>query len=298
MKTYLEIAREGKNDWWRYLISLPFILFMWMIVGSAPLVAMAVWISLDGDPATLLETTGNLAGVDALLNYVIILSTFLPFFLATLLAVRFIHARPLRTLVTAAEGIRWKRLFSGFGLWFLLSALISVVEALLYPGRYELTLELFKLIPIAIATLILIPFQTSAEELFFRGYLIQWIGLKLPNRLALGLISGLLFALPHIPNPEVRVNFWLVMGFYFLFGFFAAWVTLKDNGLELALGMHAANNIYTSIFANYAHSALPTPALFTVNVLDPVYGLVSPAVAMLVFYLILLAPKNNLVEVG
>jgi hypothetical protein len=257
-----------------------------------------VWISLDGDPATLLETTGNLAGVDALLNYVITLSTFLPFFLATLLAVRFIHARPMRTLVTAAEGIRWGRLFSGFGLWFLLSALISVVEALLYPGRYELTLDLFKLIPIAIAALILIPFQTSAEELFFRGYLIQWIGLKLPNRLALGLISGLLFALPHIPNPEVRVNFGLVMGFYFLFGFFAAWVTLKDNGLELALGMHAANNIYTSIFANYANSALPTPALFTVNVLDPVYGLVSPAVAMLVFYLILLAPKNNLAEVG
>jgi hypothetical protein len=61
--------------------------------------------------------------------------------------------------------------------------------------------------------------------------------------------------------------------------------------------MHAANNIYAAVFANYANSALPTPALFTVNVLDPVYGLISPAVAMLVFYFILLQPDSSLAKV-
>jgi membrane protease YdiL (CAAX protease family) len=245
---------------------------------------------LDGDPATYLDTTGNFHGVDPLLAFIITVSSFLTFFLSIPLAVYVLHGRPVRTLITASERINWGRLFSSFGLWFVLSALISLVEALLYPGRYELTLNLGKLISFAVATLLLIPFQTSAEELFFRGYLIQWIGLKVNNWVILSIISGLLFALPHVLNPEVDVNFWLVMGFYFLFGVFAAWVTLKDNGLELALGMHAANNIYAAIIANYTNSALQTPAMFTVNELDPVYGLISPAVAMVVFYLVLFQP--------
>jgi membrane protease YdiL (CAAX protease family) len=290
MKTYLDVAREGKNDWWRYVLSLAFILFMWFIVGSIPIFVLLFFVSVDGDPATSLDAAGSFLGVDPLLAFIATVSSFLTFFLSVPLAVRFLHGRPVRTLITASEHINWGRLFRSFGLWFVLSAWISLVEALLYPGRYELTLNLGKLIPFAVATLLLIPFQTSAEELFFRGYLIQWIGLKVGNWVVLSIISGLLFALPHVLNPEVDVNFWLVMSFYFLFGVFAAWVTLKDNGLEIALGMHAANNIYAAIIANYTNSALQTPAIFTVNELDPVYGLISPAVAMVVFYLVLFQP--------
>jgi uncharacterized protein len=286
MNPYLDIAQTGKTDWWRYLLALAFILFMWMIVGSLPLLIMIAMTMLDGNPATTFNIYG-LVGVDPLVNFITLISTFLPFFIATPLAIRFIHGRPMRSIVTPYQRINWARLFTGFGVWFTLSALISLAEALLHPGRYVLTESFAKIIPFAITTLLLIPFQTSAEELAFRGYLLQWAGLKFQSRLALSLLSGLLFALPHITNPEVKVDFWASMAFYFSFGMFAAWVTLKDNGLELALGMHAANNIYTGIVANYVVSALPTPSVFTIIEMDAIYNLIAPLLGMLAFYFIL-----------
>jgi MFS superfamily sulfate permease-like transporter len=69
-------------------------------------------------------------------------------------------------------------------------------------------------------------------------------------------------------------------------GFFLTLITLKDNGMELALGMHAGNNLFSVLFANYTVTALPSPALFTIQTLDPAYGLIALVVGMLVFYLI------------
>ena len=48
-----------------------------------------------------------------------------------------------------------------------------------------------------------------------------------------------------------------------------------DGGLELALGLHVANNLYSALVANYTVSALPSESIFTVNVIDPFYGLIS-----------------------
>ena len=79
---------------------------------------------------------------------------------------------------------------------------------------------------------------------------------------------------------------------YFVFGLFLAFITLRDNGLELALGMHAANNLFAALFANYTITALRSPSLFTIQTLDPVYGLISVVIGMIVFYIILFAlPK-------
>lgn len=64
--------------------------------------------------------------------------------------------------------------------------------------------------------------------------------------------------------------------------------------MELALGMHAANNLFAALFANYTVTALPSPSLFTIQTLDPVYSLVSLVIGMSVFYMLyikLLVPK-------
>ncbi len=66
------------------------------------------------------------------------------------------------------------------------------------------------------------------------------------------------------------------------------------HGLELALGMHAGNNLFAALFANYTITALPSPALFTIRTLDPVYSLISVVIGLRVFYaifFILLVPK-------
>ncbi len=293
MNDYLEVARQGRNDWWRYLISFPGIILSWLFVGSIPVLMLMVYVSVDGDPATNLVGT-RFVGIPLVVEFLVNMLTFIPFIVATLLAVRFIHVRSLRTLITSEAHIRWGRIFAGAAAWLTIAALVSVVEALLYPGRYVLTFQPVALIIFAVVALILIPIQTSAEELLFRGYLLQWIGLRLKNKWILSLINGILFFLPHSVNPEMATNSLLIGLGYFAMGFFLTLITLKDNGMELALGMHAANNLFSVLFANYTVTALPSPALFTIQTLDPVYSLIALVVGMVLFYLIffsLLVPK-------
>ncbi|HET9905459.1 MAG TPA: CPBP family intramembrane glutamic endopeptidase [Anaerolineales bacterium] len=292
MTNYLEVARVGKNEWWRYLISFPAILMIWFVVGSIPVILLMTYVSTDDNPVTNFSGTG-FVGVPVILEFLFTMSSFIPFFVATLLAVRFIHTRPLKTLITGATQIRWTRLFAGAGAWLLIAALLSTVESFLYPGRYVLTFQPVTLLVFAVFALILIPIQTSAEELFFRGYLLQWMGLRLKNRWLLALLNGALFFLPHAANPEMATDALLVGLGYFAIGFFFTFVTLQDNGMELALGMHAANNLFAALFANYAVTALPSPSLFTVQVLDPVYSLVSLLIGQIVFYLIFFYPTRS-----
>ncbi len=285
MSDYLEIARHGKNDWWRYLISFPAILAIWFIVGSIPVIALLTYVSMDGDPTTSFTGKG-FAGVPVIPEFLITMSSFIPFLVATLLAVRFIHARPLKTLVTSEMHVRLGRIFAGAGVWLLIAVLLSVVESFLYPGRYVLTFQPATLLIFAVFALILIPLQTSAEEFFFRGYLLQWMGLRLKNRWLLSFLNGGLFFLPHAANPEMATSSILIGLGYFVIGFFFTLITLQDNGIELALGMHAANNLFAGLFANYTVTALPSPSLFTVQTLDPVYSLISLVVGMIVFYMV------------
>jgi membrane protease YdiL (CAAX protease family) len=285
MNDYLERARQGRNEWWRYLISFPAILVIWLIVGSIPVILLLAYVSMDDDPTTDFSGTG-FVGVPVNLEFLITMSSFIPLLVATLLAVRFIHERPLRTLVTGEAHIRWRRIFAGAGVWLLIAALLSVIESFLYPGRYVLTFQPATLLIFAVFALILIPMQTSAEEFFFRGYLLQWMGLRLKNKWLLSLLNGALFFLPHAANPEMATSSILIGLGYFAMGFFFTLITLQDNGIELALGMHAANNLFAGLFANYVVTALPSPSLFTVQVLDPVYSLASLVVGMIVFYII------------
>jgi len=95
--------------------------------------------------------------------------------------------------------------------------------------------------------------------------------------------------LPHLANPEVSAGPVLLALFYFSFGAFLALITLKDNGLELALGAHAGNNLFTALLVNYEGGALTTPAIFTATELDPLFNLVTSLVAMAIFYWLVFA---------
>ena len=169
---------------------------------------------------------------------------------------------------------------------------MSLVEAFLYPGRYIWTLNLRRFIPFSFLALILIPIQASAEELFFRGYLLQSVGLRLRNIWILSAISGFLFMLPHFLNPEARVNYGLMGFYYFFIGAVMAFVTLRDGRLELAIGLHTANNLFSALVANYSVTVLPTPSMFTVKELDAVYSVIAATVGLLVFMLIFISPAR------
>jgi membrane protease YdiL (CAAX protease family) len=289
MLTYLDLARLGKNEWWRYIIAVLLILFMWQVLGALPSLALIIWTMLGGHPQTKIGS-GSLPVLDTTVGFITLMLGSAFFMGGIYIAIRFIHRRSFQTLVTPAKSIDWGRLFQGFGVWFALAILISVVEALLYPGRYVWSLDMQRFIPLVFLALTLVPIQTSAEELFFRAYILQGIGLRLRNIWVLSAVSGLVFGLPHLLNPEASINYPLMGFYYFAFGFSLAYITLRDGRLELALGAHAANNLYSFIFANYTITVLPTPSLFTITVLDPVYSVLAALLGMVIFVLVFVGP--------
>jgi membrane protease YdiL (CAAX protease family) len=119
------------------------------------------------------------------------------------------------------------------------------------------------------------------------------MGLKLKNKWLLAFLNGALFFLPHAVNPEMAANALLVGLGYFAFGFFLALVTLQDNGLELALGVHAANNLFTALFANYTVTAIPSPSVFTIQTLDAPYGLISTVIGMIAFFMVFFGRRSK-----
>ena len=287
MNSYLDAVYQGKNDWWRYLSALGLILFFWLIIGSIPVFLLGIYVIWDTNPETGITVTGFF-GVDPLLAFIVTISGFVFFFLALFLAVRFIHRRPFRSLVTPGRRIDWKRMALGFLFWFVIVCLVSLFEVILYPDRYAVSFNYEHFIVFFIFAILLIPIQAACEELFFRGYLMQSIGLRLRGILVLPLISGVIFGALHFWNPEMTVTngSWLLGFSYLLIGFFAALITLLDGGLELALGLHIANNLYTSLVANYTVSALPSESIFQINTIDPFFGLVSLIIGLGIFYLL------------
>jgi membrane protease YdiL (CAAX protease family) len=115
----------------------------------------------------------------------------------------------------------------------------------------------------------------TAEELVFRGYLAQAFG-RVWGPSAAWWIPGALFGLLHGFNPEVGAyGLALMLPVYIGMGLILGWVTLRTGGLEAALGMHLANNLYGTLFVTAPVSALPAPALFRIQTYDAAVSLIA-----------------------
>jgi membrane protease YdiL (CAAX protease family) len=279
--SFLELSNRGKNGALRWWLGIVIVLFFWLIVGSLLAIPFLVF------SGALL--TGSLEGSDPFWIYLGTNVSFLGIWLGLWLAVRVIHQRAFLTLVTPAPKINWRRLAEGFGVWFALIALFQILEFVIYPSRAQFTFAAARWLRFLPFILILTPLQTSAEELLFRGYFLQGSGRLTQNVTVLIVLNGILFAAPHMLNPEVLNNAGsaqLLFLNYFLIGAAFAFYTLRDNRLELVLGAHAANNLFGALLVNYSDSALTTPAVFTNPTLDATFGLVTLIISTFLFYLI------------
>ena len=282
---YLSLAKRGKNTWWRYVISIILILFFYQIIGIIPLVILGA--ALTNLKTYLHPTTGQFSEIVPFLFYLSLNFILISLLVCLYLAVRFLHQRQFITLITAQNRISWKRFFQGFGVYFILVLLLSSVSYILSPSGYQLTFRPIQFLIFLPIALVLTPIQASAEELFFRGYLMQSIGLKTRNSLIPMVSSSVLFMLPHLLNPEARVNLPIMALFYFSLGAFLAFITVRDNSLELAMGAHSANNLFIALILNYPNSALPSPSIFMGPEGDPTSSLIGFIVVASLFCLII-----------
>ena len=176
--------------------------------------------------------------------------------------VKYIHKQSIRSLTTARKKVDWKRILFAFSLWGGLTVAITMIDYWITPADYELNFKPVPFAILAVIAIVLIPMQTSFEEYLFRGYLMQGLGVQFKSRLFPLLFTSILFGIMHIANPEVDKIGYIALVYYVGTGLFLGVVTLMDDGLELALGFHAANNLITALLLTSDWSAFQTHSIF------------------------------------
>ena len=194
----------------------------------------------------------------------------LPFtlsFVIFLVAIKWIHKRPILSVFTGRKGLDWMRICTSFVIVFFLLSIISAVQVY-FSDDIVWSFEWDTFLPLLLIACIMIPIQTTIEELLFRGYLLQGIKRRLGSNIQAVVLSGFFFGLIHMGNPEIETIGVHVLSHYVLLGLFLGLLTLFDNGLELSMGFHAANNIFAALMISSDWQVFQTEALF-VDYADP-----------------------------
>ena len=281
--SFLDSARTGRNAWWRYVVGLLVVVAFTSLLG-----AVVVLLALGFLGAAVPGLAGS-----PLYDYLSLVLVFPFAWLGLLVVIRRLHGRSFRSLVSGSRPVRWGRMGWGALLWLVLLALLTGVDVLTNPGQYSVTFAPAAWLLALPFVLLLTPIQTTAEELVFRGYLLQATGLLTRRLLWLVLPSSLLFSLMHAANPEFLANPLLGWLPYFIIGLLLAVVTVLDDGAELAIGVHAANNIYSFIGVATAGGTAVTAPILTRATLDPLRSTLETLVACVVFGALLILLKRR-----
>ncbi|MCF6222146.1 MAG: CPBP family intramembrane metalloprotease [Flavobacteriaceae bacterium] len=259
---YIQQAYKGNNNFLNYLAAIIIITIGWQVLGMIPF--MLVVSAHTNDITELLEAskdTFTSLGIDKNLYLFVMLLMFVFGLISLLFAVVKIHKRPIVSLVTSRKKIDWNRVFYGFILWFGITLATILINYSLSPENYIWNFKAIPFFILVIVSIVMMPIQTSFEELLFRGYFMQGLGVVFKNAFVPLFVTSIIFGLLHIFNPEYDKLGPLVMVYYIGTGFLFGITTLMDEGTELSLGMHAANNIVAAIFVTTNWVVLQTDAL-------------------------------------
>jgi membrane protease YdiL (CAAX protease family) len=256
---------RGKNAFWRYFIGAIAPFLVSNIIGAIPIGIVIISHTLDGSP--LPQKGGmpdfELMGIDLNLGLALMLFPFILSFFTMVWIIRPLHNRSFGTVINGGRKVRWGRMMFSAFVWIAISAVWLLYSVRNDPGNFTINNTTGTLLILAALSVFLIPFQAGFEEVLFRGYLMQGFAVLSRNRWVPIVATSVLFGLMHSLNPEVqKYGFLTMIPQYVFFGLVFAVLTMLDDGIELAIGAHAANNIFLSVFLTHKDSALQTPALY------------------------------------
>ncbi len=257
---FFQKAHDGRNRWWRWLLTILGMLAVFFL-AQFPLYALIVQEAarLGISPRAFLSG-GLPAGVDRNLFLLFFLLPFVLGFGAFWVLINWIHRKSLLSVVTGRARFDWRRVFAGFVFWFALQGF--VIFAVVPAGSYQFQFDPWAFFPLLAIAVLAIPVQTSLEEVFFRGYLMQGISLLARNKLVPLILVTVIFAVMHYPNPEFSSNHGIGATEYLLMSALLGLTAVLDDGLELPIGIHAANNVFLTAVLSTAGGTLQTNALF------------------------------------
>ena len=172
--------------------------------------------------------------------------------------VRYVHGMRPRWLASVQPGVRWR--------YLALSLLVAAVilNAVTWASFWFGEMPVFHggqdgwvwfLLVVGITS----PLQAAAEEVFFRGYLLQVIG-SATGRAWAGVVgSALVFALLHgVQNPALFAH-------RLAFGLVAGALVVVTGGLEAGIAAHVVNNVAAYAYAIFTSSVAALRGVTTIS---------------------------------
>ncbi len=287
---YIAQAYKFKHDVWRYVVGTIIIFLIgWQLIGTIPLTIVSFLVagSLPEFLSASESSFASLFPAKSNLYLLLILLTFIGGFIALIFVIKYIHKQTLTQLTTSRKKIDWGRFFFGFGLIATLSIVTTVLDFYSNPENYVVQFELIPFLIMLVIVVTLIPIQTSFEEYFFRGYLMQGMGIAAKNKWVPLLITSVIFGGLHFFNPEVEKIGNIAMVYYIGTGFFLGIITLMDEGMEISLGFHAGTNLIIALLVTSDWTVFQTNSIL-LDLSEPGAG-IEVVLPVFILYPMLLA---------
>lgn len=282
---FFKKATTGRNDLIWYIMGL-LTVFVGVVIGSVPLFLVKYY-RMQADQSLGTEELDKfnetmdftILNIDKNLGFAVMLASFVFAFVALMLAVRHYHQRPFKFLITPRKKINYSKILFGFGFWFVLAILFEIFLYYRDPTSYEYIFSPGKWGILMLLCIFVLPIQTTFEELLLRGYLMPAVSLISKNKWIPLLATSVFFGLIHFDNPEIdKYGFGTMQIYYIGAGLFLGLITILDDSLELAIGVHAATNLFGAAFVTMEGSVLQTDSILR-------SAPSNPYLMMLVFFL-------------
>ena len=251
---------EGRIFRFGYYLLGSFIIIIFNFIGQIPL-----FISFVGSMAINSSEIDPSSNAMELLNVIpsnlrlfLMLFPFAFTFIGVWLVVRKIHEQSMTSLVTGRKKLDFNRIIFAFSLWAFITISMISFDYMNSPENYVWNFKPLPFLFMFLIAIIFVPLQTSLEEYVFRGYLMQGFGNWFRNKWAPLILTSVIFGSLHLANPEVGKLGYGIMVYYIGTGFFLGIMTLMDDGAELAIGWHAANNLVGSLLVTADWTAFQT----------------------------------------
>jgi uncharacterized protein len=276
---YPQLLRTSEFVWWRSALGVVFGLSMFWLITSllSRIVTLFAWtITTPGVPYGQYYTqayaferpSGMLAanlGIAMLIPICWLLMTM-------------VHSVAPRWLSSVLPGLRWRYLLICLGIAVVaLNGVVLISSAVTKPLNLGVQNGFWGFLIVIVLTS---PLQAAAEEIFFRGYLMQALGSLVRQPWFGVVVSSAVFALLHgTQNLALFAD-------RLAFGLLAAVLVWRTGGLEAGIAAHVVNNVFAYLIAGLTTSIAALRAIRQIDWVDAAFDVGGFALFAVLAYLV------------
>ncbi len=290
---FIEQGIKKENQFWKYIVG-SILIFLASTIGQIPLVIAVFAKSFMNGNGIPSNSDDLMKMLDSNLTLFLIMISFVVALICFYYVIKYWHKQTILEVTTSRKKVDWNRIFFSFSIWSLFTIISTGILFYSSPENFVLNFKPIPFVILLVISVIMIPFQTSCEEYVFRGYLMQGFGNLALNKWFPLVMTSVIFGVMHILNPEVTKMGYIVLVFYIGTGFLLGIMTLMDEGMELALGFHAANNLVGALLVTTDWSVFQTDSILK-DISDPTAGIdiILPVIIVYPILLFIFSKKYN-----